>query len=459
MTKIYKGGAQSILGLFILTLILTSCVKDENFTTEGTQHPGSLSSIVIDTLNVTTYTTTEENILGKTYGTLWPDHSKENNFIVGELNDPIFGYTESTVFSNVRLSEDSTYLGNGFDIDSVTVYLVVRGDYGDEDFTNQITLYETEETLTDSSYTTQSSINEGDLIGSKDVKVSLVDTLHDAYGNALRMITVNAESSFLSLLQDRVNNAGFDYINEDNLNQIFNGIKIGVTTSNPSVGEGDLVYLEMENQASRVKVYHHNNLNSKSSLTFEFKNENKFNSVVHDFSSAADLSNQLSDSTLGQQQVYLQGLAGAIVNLELSDFQEVINQYPNAIISELTVKTYVINNDTADFDLPTKAYVYAVEENGDRFIHDNDYFSSANIGELGQDEFGYYYEFSLAAYMEANKNNGISLFKIKLGGETTVNDKSYYTGKVFVGNRAVLSGINHADENLRLKIKMILTDI
>lgn len=459
MTERYKRGAQWILGLFILSIGLTSCVKEDELISPNLNHPSSFNVVDVDTISLRTWTHNLPFVHGNSYYTLLPNHNVETNFIVGEINDPDFGIVESDFYTNLILLEDSIFIEE-IAIDSIVFYCPTRGNYGKDDYpiNYQISLLNSplEDTVYYSNQTQELALD----FGEKTIEYNNMDTVNDPYGNPIKTLTIKASDDFVSSYITNLNGLSNTYLNKEDAKLFMPGIKLAHVPQNPTLENGGLVYFDANSSNFKVKVYHTNADNSKSTMTFVSKNVSKYNYFDHDYSLTTNLNNQFADSTLGQQLIYLQGMSGTEICISMNGLKSIFDENPSSKATSATLKLYLTQLDTPNYELPPRILLYAVTNGEYKYLGDNYYFEGSQSGVLQEDEIGHFYELSLANFLNENKSElNFDYFALRLGGVSQDEENYFYSGKVFQGNRVILAGPEFSDENKVLKLSLTLTDI
>ena len=148
------SSSKLFLIIFVFLLIVTSqfsCNKNKEFGIEISPENQSISAFLSDTFTLNTITIISDSI--KTDELSGP--SPLGNYI-----DPIFGEVNSSIYSQVRINTFNAFDNpNELVIDSVVMYLVVNGYYGE--LNDQVFKVEqiSEEFYKDSNYYSTTEIN------------------------------------------------------------------------------------------------------------------------------------------------------------------------------------------------------------------------------------------------------------------------------------------------------------
>ena len=80
---------------------------------------------VVDTFSVVGFSQLEDS--------LQTSNLNSGNWLLGSFNDPVFGISASTMYTQFRLPSSNVDFGDGATIDSVVMYLSYAGAYGSWD--------------------------------------------------------------------------------------------------------------------------------------------------------------------------------------------------------------------------------------------------------------------------------------------------------------------------------------
>ena len=282
--------------------------------------------------------------------------------LVGDINDPFFGNSNLSFYTQIGLTSNSTKWGEG----AITDSIVYSGYYGDT--LSQLTLKvnEVAESMSGDSMTyysntsfalgeelanytfsprprTYSNIDDDSLFTAV-IRIPIANTLGERF--------ISNESQFTS------NKTFMNY---------FNGLNV---SCEPANGTGVICYFNLLNTKSYLRIYYHNN---HDTTFYDFNVSDKyirFNHFDHDYASAQ--SPIAFDDTASNEYLYVQSTAGVrsrLVFPNLAQWAEDMNT--NVLINEAKLimngANGVINganNDTAMFSQPAQLIVVKAKEDG-----------------------------------------------------------------------------------------------
>lgn len=391
----------SLLSLVVLTL--TYCKKEDNFIGSELQKE-DLGVNQLTNFNIITYTKESDSLRADELSTA----------TLGSMNDPDVGKTESSFYSQLRLPVDNVdFAGSGslsdIVLDSVVLALEYSGYYGSLDPQSFEVMEITEDMFIDSAYFNGKSFatNPTNLVvPSSRVQTpdpnSSVFTASDSFPAQLRL---KLDNSFGQKIIDESGNISLS--DNDNFLQFLKGIEVKVNNPGQGSNQGAVLLLNLISVNSAVTLYYRDTA-AKDTLTFDLlMNTNcaRVNKNVHDYTGTL-VANQLADSTLGSDKVYVQGLQGLKTEINLTDVMRLKDS--NIIINKAILKLPVDNTAGNDFDPIEQILIIRNENNLKYLLLDQTMFA----GQAGLDNVGgqwneddSQYEFTITRYLN-NLLNG-----------------------------------------------------
>ncbi|MBL4654467.1 MAG: DUF4270 domain-containing protein [Bacteroidia bacterium] len=295
---------------YALIVCLSSCDKEDKI--GGEVHPSGVNlDLKLDTtISVNAFTIREDS--------LRTDELSRN--VAGSYNDPVFGQTTASIYTQFRLTSSNVTFGENPILDSIVLVLDYTGFYGDASASMNIEVYEvTEDFYKDSTYYSNKKLSfDVTEDGKKTFIPSLLDEEKVDGNNTEKHLRIKLNNS---LGQKLLNESGSSNLadNEAFL-AFFKGLHI-TSTSKFASGYGVVLYLDLESSASNLTLYYSNDSVSNS---FDFVINDKsarFNHFEHDYS-GTDVNGQLSDSTLGDNNLYVQATSGVKIKLLIPDLTD-----------------------------------------------------------------------------------------------------------------------------------------
>jgi Domain of unknown function (DUF4270) len=244
------------------------------------------------------------------------DDSLRTNFapvmLLGNANDPVFGITKSSIFTQLSLSTATTGFGKNPQLDSVVLSLVYNGGqfYGSL-YHQKFKVYALNEPLLiDSSYYSNRMLQYSRELGS----AYLVPKPNPAKDSVMidsvkypPQLRITLDRNFF---QGFLNDTSF-YSSNTDFQKFFKGIYISSSSGSP-VGQGAILYMNLLHSYSRLTLFYHNTLDT-SSYYFGVYNSAcaYFTHFEHDYTSSPEITSQLSTNhAVPQEKVFIQPMAG-----------------------------------------------------------------------------------------------------------------------------------------------------
>jgi hypothetical protein len=450
-TKNLKGILPRTIGakffLFGLSLaIFSSCDKASIIGLDVQPESDLLNVNYSDTTTLQTFTLEEDSL--RTDQAL----ITTNVGLLGKYNDPVFGETNASIFTQLRLpsSITSNSFGTNPVCDSVILSLLYSNTfYGKlERKTQKVNLYELSTALLQSTsyYSNNSSIAYGtddltkfgngfSFVPRPNTSDSVVVGLNNS-GNPIKeraQLRIPMKTSFGQNLLDQQGTSNLT--SNDNFQSFFKGLYISTeNTTGLNSGEGNILNFKMAD--SKLTIFYHylgqtitfpqvdSVWNTKYDIALN--SVARFNKFAHNRSTAAnDLQNQLNNNTLQNQTVYVQSLAGVKTKLLFPYLLEQKYKGPIGINkAELVMKIDTSANYQLDtFAAPAKIILFAIAEDGSNVLipdlnEGDNYFGGAYNATTKE------YRFNIARYIQqvlTGKRANTGLYIIASNGAVNAN--------------------------------------
>lgn len=400
---------RAALFFIAIALVATSCKKPEEEIGLELQ-PGSdlLQANRVDTFSINAYTVIDDSVRT----------DKLNPAIIGAFEDPIFGFTKAGHVTQLRLTSTNPNLipaGSSIDdiiVDSVMLVL----DYYDEDIQNApvspvygnmgeqyFEVFElTDSLLTDSFYYENTPVNHmaqdlvksgfnlqtpnvedsvvlGDITLPPQMRIPLTESFADRFLQA----SVDGgldNATFLSLLK---------------------GIYITVDETKFNTSQSGLISFDTFTGNSRITLYYRTVLpDTTESFVYSFAirgQSAKYENIVHDYTMATpNLSQQLAgDTSLGQQDLYIQSLAGTKVFVDLP-YIESLRDSSGIAINQAKIILPVRGGDLEAFAPQTQLLIFPLNKDGK--IYTLQFDNPFDYGKYNEEDG--VYEFYITRYLQ-----------------------------------------------------------
>ncbi len=301
---------KAILFTTIITLIW-SCKKEPDLIgLDLIPEDELLSHGIVDTITVIAITEKD---------TLLTRNSSTD--MLGSLNDPAFGKTSASFYTQFRLPSFTYKFGKNPVPDSIFITLPYKGLYGDKNASQTVKVYEVTDTISHYvNYFQYSTLPvSSELIGEATFVPNLTDTLLIDSVETLPIMKIPLSLDFARRLMDTANKAA--YTNDSTFVTTFKGLYF---VTEDASGSGSVMYLNPTSEYSRIHLYYRYTTESNAQDTTKFMyllNSScaRFNHFEHFSYTGADPS--LLDQFAGNAQsasekLFLQSMAGTRIKLE-----------------------------------------------------------------------------------------------------------------------------------------------
>jgi len=430
---------------FLSTLVINSCKKkeDSNLGLEIQPQGDQLSVVVEDTVQLTTYSVPSDSV---------QTNAVSSNTLLGSYVDPYFGKVDASVYTQIRLDGAVDFTPDGGSLtdivlDSVILYLRLNGMYGNFDAQDFEVYQITEDLDVDSKYysTTTKTTSSLNLVASGEGTI-IPDLVNDGYVNGIKtdapILRIPLSTSDFG--QPIIDQSGTGVLDGNDgtgaFMDWFKGLKIIVNNVNQSTNEGGILYVDLEDNDTKITMYFRDVVNVES-LQFDLNINNKsahFSNFDIDITNS-DVAALLADSTEGEDLFFLQTMGGPKAKVSFENLQDYIDS-GNVVINK------------AELVLPTQYYV------SDKYLPASELFilrTNADGKEVFLPDFstagGAIYDYSTASYRFDITRYVAGLFK----GDYEISPMTIISnGNAVTANRVVFNGSN---TSLKDKPKLVLT--
>ena len=471
-------------------LILTSCKKLNQPTELG-------SNLLPGVDNIHTF---ERFLSTQTNNAPFYDTIRTNSSdiaAVGALNDPEFGQTNASLYFNLSSTVYGTYPfkvdrpnvndPNYLSIDSMVLSLSYKGSYGDSNAPQTLHVYEIAQdpTFNDTvlnTFTRPDINTTGSELGSTtftpaNLKDSVPEVLKvgDTVRNA-NIIRIRFNNN--SLAQRFANydtipgSANSGFATDSMFRALFRGLAI---KSDNATGSGNLSYIKIDdNTNTRLTIYFRsvrNGVKDTTALNFVHSVNGQANIVVR--SPGGNYANYLTNGPSEDDKIYLQSTPGSYVGIKIPG----LDSFGNKVIHRAELIATVLPSALSNiFTPPSRLILDRLNATHDTaFMLQNDLVASTATGSLsidytsfgGELESGNIYRFNISRYVQAivtkhEHNDSLRIYAPVRTILRNTNLGQFISIPVLnaVGNgRVVLGGGNYSDPALRLRLRIIYSDL
>lgn len=368
------------LAVFFLALIFTGCQKDPSELGLNL-HPQDdrISGSETDTVTLEAYTINEDSI----------SSDERSLALLGSCSDPVFGRSDASFITQIRLSSTNVSFGTTPTADSIVLYLDYQGYYGDTSALQTVKIYELQSDIyADSTY--YSNMNPASLS-----PLSILDApfVYSPKPNDTTLaIRLNDE-----LAQRFVNTGAENLAGNDAFINWFKGIYI---KTDSIFSGGAIIYYNLLSPNSKVTLYYHND-GDTTDKKFDFVINSscaRINLFKHDYSQSQITS--LNDSLSNDSLLYLQGMSGTNARIKFPFVSNLKDSSAIAIVkAELIIPVNVYDNTTEVFPRPSRLLLVSLNSDGNYgFVPDyflGDYYFGGSFHEGTQT-----YRFNISRYIQ-----------------------------------------------------------
>ena len=328
---------------------------------------------------------------------------------IGYLNDPYFGNTTASLYTEFRIPSTDIDFGLSAQADSIVLSLDIAGYYGDtlSPLTiNVREMLETIETTTTDSLDVETSVN---IYSTDDFDVDpqLLNTPQQALLSIVNSgLNITLSNTFAQYFLDA---DSANYADNESFQSFFNGLYI---TAEQGTEAGLLLELDLLNENSKMTLYYHND--SSDSLSYDFQINSSADRMTrwsHDYS-ATEIESALDMEYVSQG--YVQGSVGLRTYIELPDLTTLKDSNYVFHSAELTIP-YISTEVDSIFSSPAKLGLAAVNSDGklEVLTEDQNILGSAYF-DGNKNESTQTYTFNIARYIhkvvQEGYTNRLSLY-------------------------------------------------
>lgn len=411
-----------------LIISVISCVKEENKIGDNLIDGQNTSTIFTDTIEVTTRIKLVDSVKS----------ANLNYSVLGAINDPKFGKTNTALYSQLFLEQNNINFGSGTTLDSIVLILPYLDYYGDTTNNQQFKIYEVSETIdtfkvySNESYTISDEIGDHTFTphpvvsgsGSDETFGDLRIPLHNAFGE--KILSKSGQS---------------ELENDDNFKEYIKGIAIIPENNHPS-GNGSLFTFDY--QKIKVRMFYTTG-STQDSINFVFTNSTEhLNAYNHEYSGTEA---EGSLSQINTENIYIQGLAGLEIEVDFPNIEQLQTALggESVAINKAVLQVHRSTDTLANYTAPTLLLANEYRKPKDDSEGEFNYYQILDGNKVG----GLYesdenlYNFTITRYLN-QRLKGLSSEKLYLRS---------FTYRAL--DRVVLSGVSETDENKKMKLNVV----
>lgn len=364
------------LFLFLVTLLI-ACEKDPTSIGLSLQDDAEIiNGSIIDTITLKAFTISEDSL----------STDERSLALLGSYTDPIFGYTEASFITQMKLGSSNVSFGNNPIADSIIIYLDYQSYYGDTTVPQTIEIYEIEKSIyLDSTY--YSNLNIAPYIPNQQLVCTFTFTPRPNDS----CLVIKLSNTFA---QKIIAATSTDLLNNDNFLKFFKGFYFKAL---PNASDGAILYFNLLSRRSKVTLYYRNDEGNKK-YDFVFNNTcARVNLFKHIYTTSQITS--INDTTANDSLLYLQSMSGLNVKIHFPHIKEFAKKGLLAFVkAELIIPVYV-DNYSNKYKAPSKLLLAALKSDG-KYEFLPDYNVNPNyFGGLSNSNYTEY-RFNIARFLQ-----------------------------------------------------------
>jgi len=322
---------------------------------------------------------------------------------VGSINDPYFGSTNASIFTEFRIPSSDVEFGSTAIADSLVLTLDIDAFYGDTlsvlniQVMKMLELIETNLTDTagvDSTITIYSSdVFEYDNVVIGDIELAVEPNTN----SEIKLILSN------EFAQEFLDADASNFVDNDAFQTFFNGLYI---SCGDVASAGVLLELDLISEKSKLALYYHTDIADSLSYDFQINsNADRMTHWEHDYSSTE------IEALIGLDNVekaYVQGSVGLRTYIDLPDLASLRDS--NYVIhkAELIIP-YISTDQDSIYATPSQLGLAAVNADGNiEVLTEDQNVEGATYFDGNRDELNQVYKFNIARYVHKVIEEGYS---------------------------------------------------
>jgi len=425
--------AKKILSVLVLLcgFIISSCNEPENIGLEVQPEKDKFNVFFNDSTVITAYTVKED--------TIRTDKMVYN--LLGNYNDPIFGRTSASFYTQVRLSSNNVDFGPSPQPDSLVLTFAYKGYYGKLRKVNVKVHELLDNIFKDTAYYSNQNFN----ISSQTLaSTTIIPNPNDSISIDGQKLPPHLRIKLDNTLAQKFLNesASSNLSGNDNFLDFFKGLFITTDFVN---SEGSVLYFDLLSSLSQLTLYYKNDNNDSLKYNFVI-NDNcaRFNTYAHyDYNNAAfTLQQQINgDTLLGDSLLYLQSMAGLKVKIQFNELKHFLQS--NYLVLNKAELIIPVENDNSqlNYKLPEKLTLARITETGE-LTYLIDQFEGESHFRGQYDQANHQYSFTITRHIQNIILENIDDFGMYL----------MISGSGINAGRAVLRGNGRSENNFKLKL-------
>lgn len=368
---------------------------------------------------------------------------------LGSNQDPVFGRTNASIFTNFSLPNGISNISFGEDavLDSAELILTFTQSFvGDSTTPLQYQVHQLTQSLDkNAAYYLDTTLT---------YNASMLSNVSRRITKTSGFYTVRLpiESSYAAAV---LNNPQY-LVDNTTLHSTYKGFFITTRNTNnlnPTSNQGALMKMDLDNAVSGFYVYYHNGSSSASKTPKQYKfqfsgdNASRFNNIEFNYLSGGNttfIQQITGDSAKGKQNIFLKGVGGTKAVLRLPHLKNYSDSCPIAVNrAELVLKVDpTFANTIGTYDAPPQISLVAMDAAG-KEIYVKDQFYSSDLLKFGgtYDATNKQYVFNISRHVQDIVSGKLENYGFYIVVAYT--DKLLVPRRDLRAERVILGGINN----------------
>ncbi len=450
-----------LLAALILITSLFSCNAPTSIGADLVEEDEFLNSEIIDTLSL------EVNLIYSDSVKTTPLYDASNNtarpYLVGTLNDEIFGRSKANLYTQVRLPSNDVDLGSNLVLDSVVLTLKYLSPplYGDSLSTTSLSIYEVTETMVTEVMVTETTTAEQDYYSNQTFSYDPepLGELNDFVHTPSDSVTINRlfvdsegqDSLGTTKIEPHLriklnNNLGNRFLTQSGTSTFadkdafllyFKGLYI-TADDNSNV----MAYFDLLSSRSRLVLYYSSNDGDGLSFSFPINSLSATANHYEHYYDNTDLPNIISQPSPNSQDViYLQSMAGTGLEFEIPHLQSI----PSIVVNKAQLELYSLPNTSNTYSAPGALFFTSKDDTTEETFGVNGSEREVITTDAGEEIYKYTLTFNFYSQQKYDGEFTNRLEQIFINRQSTIAD------------RVIIGGPEHPE--YPMKFKLIYTEL
>ena len=428
----YKYFKELLIVILLSAVVVSGCKKSENLGLDVVANPEDALNVGFDdSYRLISYSTLIDTIPTKNVGMV----------MLGSEVDPVFGTTTDGFYSQLRLSNNNLNFGNNPICDSIVFSMDYAGFYGDSTGTQHLKVFELDEGfVTDTPYYSNSVLAlKSPAIFDEDVTFNLKDSI-TLFGKKTKPhLRLNLDKAFGTKILDKSGSA--ELVDNEAFLKFIKGLRV-IANKDIMSGDGGIASINLLSALSSVTLYYHNDDDTTYEVFLINENCDRFTTFNHHsfYNANMEFTNQVvnGDTSLGQQEFYLQGMASTRAYIRIRDIDSLAKEEPIAV--QLAELIFSVSSTSAMPEEPKSISLIGINSAGKNvFLQESDGGRSNFGGRYDDVKKQYVFNITRTVQDMFLGKSGIKAFRVVISGE------------VVTPNRVILKGAD-ASQGTRLRI-------